>query len=263
MRAALKLFKIKRDMTVRAGEEIIYVNSLDRLVAATLWKHSLLSGFESEIYKSTVKNGMTVLEIGANIGFFTMLFAKLAGENGKVFAFEPDPDNFRLLEKNIKANNYKNAECVRKAVSKRTGTARLFISEEHHGDHRIFDSFDGRRSVEIETVAIDDFMPQGASVDFIKMDIQGAEYSALQGMERTIKNSGPLIMLCEFSPALLRKAGSSPMEFLKKLETLGFALRYLDEDKNSIVRAGAAELLGKCKGKDYLNLYLENKPRTG
>ncbi|MBU2572515.1 MAG: FkbM family methyltransferase, partial [Elusimicrobia bacterium] len=111
-RIALRPFKIKRDLAVRSGEEIIYVNSIDRLVAAELWKRSLLSGFESELYKQVVKKGMTVLEIGANIGFFTMLFAKLAGESGKVFAFEPDPDNFRLLEKNVQANNYTNAVCV-------------------------------------------------------------------------------------------------------------------------------------------------------
>jgi len=94
-------------------------------------------------------------------------------------------------------------------------------------------------------------------VDFIKMDIQGAEYLALQGMEKTIRNSSPLAMLCEFSPALLRKAGADPAAFLKKLEAAGFSLRYLDEEKRALVPAGAEELLGKCPGGDYLNLYLE------
>ncbi|MBI4801346.1 MAG: FkbM family methyltransferase [Elusimicrobia bacterium] len=257
VRLAFKLFKINRDIAVRSGDGVIYANSVDRLAAALLWKHSLLSGFESEIYKSAVKKGATVLEIGANIGFFTTLFAKLAGESGKVVAFEPDPDNFRLLEKNIQANDCKNAVCVQKAVSDRTGTGRLYLCEEHRGDHRLFDSRDGRRSVEVETAAIDDFMPGGAVVNFIKMDIQGAEYLALQGMERTIKNSGHLLMLCEFSPALLRRAGTDPLEFLKKLEALGFTLKYLDEEKKSAVPAGTAELLGKCEGEDYLNLYLE------
>ena len=261
-RLALKPFKMKKDRALRSGEDTIYVNSVDRLVAALLWKNSLMSGFESKLYRDTVKNGMTVLEIGANIGFFTLLFSKLAGETGKVFAFEPDPDNFRLLEKNITANNRKNTVCVKKAVSKRSGTERLFISEEHRGDHRIYDSSDGRKSVEIETAAIDDFLPPGAAVNFIKMDIQGAEHLALTGMEGTIKNSGPLTMICEFSPDLLKKAGADPAEFLKKLEGLGFALGYIDEDTQSIVRAGAAELLAKCAGEAYLNLYLEKKPRA-
>ena len=150
-RLALKPFRMKQDVAVKTADSVVYVNSVDRLIAAQLWKRSALSGFEAELYRKAVKEGMTVLEIGANIGFFTLLFSRLAGEKGKVFAFEPDPDNFRLLEKNAQANGCTNTVCVKKAVSDRTGTEQLFVSEEHRGDHRLFDSHDGRPSVEVET----------------------------------------------------------------------------------------------------------------
>jgi len=262
LRVALKPFRMKEDKAVDLGGETLYVNSLDRLVAAHLWKHSLLSGHEARIYGDCVKPGMTVLEIGANIGFFTLLFSRLSGETGRVIAFEPDPGNFRLLKKNIKANGRKNTVCVGKAVSNETGTGRLFRSEEHHGDHRIFDSPDGRNSVAIETVAIDDYLTKGTTVDFIKMDIQGAEYSALLGMEKTIQNSARFVMICEFSPGLLRQAGADPEEFLKRLKALGLTINYLDEGKETIVPADAAELMGKCGEEGYLNLYLEKKSCT-
>lgn len=260
IRVALKPFKMKEDRAVRLGEATLYVNSIDRLVAALLWKHSLLSGDEARIYREFVKPDMTVLEIGANIGFFTLLFSKLAGPSGRVTAFEPDPGNFRLLEKNVKTNGRANVTCVRKAAAAKTGALKLFRSEEHHGDHRIFDSVDGRESVDIEAAAIDDFLPAGTVVDFIKMDIQGAEYSALLGMERTIKNSPKLVMVCEFSPDLLRKAGASPEDMLKKLSELGFAMKYLDEETHGARSASPAQLLALCPEENYLNLLLEKKP---
>ncbi len=256
-RCALRPFKLKKDIRIRVGEDSLYVSSIDRLAAALLWKHSLLSGLEARIYRERVKPGMTVLEIGANIGFFTLLFSKLAGAAGKVIAFEPDPGNFRLLEKCVSANGMKNTLCVRKAVSDRTGDGLLFRSEEHHGDHRIFASADGRESVKIETAAIDDFLPAGERVDFIKMDIQGAEYSALLGMETAILRSAPLTMLCEFSPGMLRTAGADPAEFLKKLLALGFTLKYLDGRTDTAKAASPEELLGLCPGNKYLNLLLE------
>lgn len=264
MRLALKPFKMRTDRPVSLGEDTLYVNSIDRLAAAFLWKLSLKAGLEARIYRDCVKPGMTVLEIGANIGFFTLLFSRLSGKAGKVIAFEPDPGNFRLLEKNIKANDRGNVLCVRKAVSDKTGPERLFRSEEHHGDHRTFDSADGRESVEIEAVAIDGFLPAGSSVDFIKMDIQGAEYSALLGMEGTIRNSARLVMLCEFSPALIRRAGASPEAMLNKLAGYGFSLKYLDEGTHSIQSASQGELLALCPGEKYLNLLLEkNTGRKG
>ena len=257
LRLALKPFKMKKDRPVSLGEDTLYVNSIDRLAAAFLWKLSLKTGLEARIYRDSIKPGMTVLEIGANIGFFTLLFSRLAGKTGRVIAFEPDPGNFRLLEKNVKVNDRGNVLCVRKAVSDKAGAERLFRSEEHHGDHRTFDSADGREAVEIEAVAIDGFLPPGSTVDFIKMDIQGAEYSALAGMESTLRNSGRLAMLCEFSPGLIRRAGASPEALLAKLAGHGFSLKYLDEGTHSLKSASPEELLALCPGEKYLNLLLE------
>lgn len=70
--------------------------------------------FETEIFKKEIKKGDTVLDLGAHIGYYTLLAAKLVGEKGKVFAFEPEPTNFALLKKNIKINNYQNVIPVQK-----------------------------------------------------------------------------------------------------------------------------------------------------
>lgn len=70
--------------------------------------------FETEIFKKEIKKGDTVLDLGAHIGYYTLLAAKLVGEKGKVFAFEPEPTNFALLKKNIKINNHQNVIPVQK-----------------------------------------------------------------------------------------------------------------------------------------------------
>ncbi|HBB68204.1 MAG: hypothetical protein A2X28_11350 [Elusimicrobia bacterium GWA2_56_46] len=258
-KAARLIFKLapRTDIAVRSPEGILYADSPDRLLAALLWKKTMPSSLEYSVYARFIRPGMTVLDIGANIGFFTLLFSRLAGETGRVIAFEPDPDNFRLLRKTLDANNRKNVECEQKAVSEGDGAEKLFLSEEHRGDHRIFDSGDDRKSININTISVDGKLgPQGRA-DFIKMDIQGAEFRALAGMERTIRNSPGLTMLCEFSPALLKKAGAGPGAFLEKLLSYGFTMKYLDEETCSVKEASPEELTALCAGEKYLNLLLE------
>lgn len=238
----------------------VFVRTPDRLIAALLCKYSFPSSLEAEIYRSRVKPGMTVVEIGANVGFFTLLFSGLAGESGRVLAFEPDPSNFRLLERSARENSRGNINCRQAAVSDRAGTLKLFISEENRGDHRVYDCGAGRECVEVPAVSIDEALGPGAKADFIKMDIQGAEYPALLGMEGTVRNSPGLAMLCEFTPGLMRKCGSSPEAMLEKLREYGFSLAYLDEASHSMKSASPAELLALCPGEKYLNLLLEKDP---
>jgi len=238
----------------------LYVRTPDRLIAALLWKYSIPSSMEVEIYRDRIKPGMTVLEIGANVGVFTLLFSGLAGEKGRVLAFEPDPSNFRLLEKSVAENERGNIVCRQAAVSDKSGALKLYISEENRGDHRVYDSGDGRGCIDVEAVSVDEALGPGARVDFIKMDIQGAEYPALLGMADTVRNSPELVMLCEFSPGLVERSGYSPEALLLKLVEYGFSLNYLDEETRSVKSASPAELLKITpRGDKYLNLLLEKK----
>lgn len=199
---------------------------------------------ETKLVRSEVNKGDIVLDIGANIGFYTLIFAELVGEEGKVFAFEPDPDNFDLLRKNVRVNSYKNVVLVQKAASNKTGKLKLYLSEDNKGDHRIYDPHDGRRFIEIESVQLDDyFRNYDSKIDFVKMDIQGAEGLVLQGMANLLEKNKNMTILTEFSPMALKGAGTDPKQYLRLLTENGFILYHISEEKERLESVNIAQLL--------------------
>ena len=120
------------------------------------------------LFKRVVRRGDVVLDLGANIGYFTLLAARLVGESGRVYAFEPEPMNFEYLKKNIAVNGYKNVLAYQKGVSGASGTAKLFVCPYDSGHHTINQpngikkyrqKYSGEiREVEISIVALDDFL---------------------------------------------------------------------------------------------------------
>ena len=199
--------------------------------------------FETELVKKEIKKGDVVLDLGANIGYYTLIFAKLVGKRGKVFAFEPDPTNFSLLKKNVEINGYKNVELVQKAVSNKTGKIKLYLCEDNKGDHRIYNSHDGRQSIEIEAIRLDDYFKNyNGAVDFIKMDIQGAEGGAIQGMFNLLKKNNVKI-ITEFWPIGLKRFGIDSEECLKLLIEFGFKLYEVNEREKKIKPVNVPKLL--------------------
>lgn len=199
----------------------------------------------TELFKKEVKQGMNVVDLGAHIGYFTLLAARLVGEKGRVFAFEPAPDNFALLTKNIATNGYKNVVPIQKAVSNKIGQVKLILLDS--GTHYTCYSGGKEEFITVESLTLDEFIKEKKlPIDFIKMDIEGGEMAALNGMSNLIKKNKNLKIVTEFCPYYLRRAGSSPEEFLYKLVAYGFKLHVIDENEKSIDQADATSLLQAC-----------------
>jgi len=149
---------------------------------------------------------------------FSFIFTDGVGKKGRVFAFEPDPTNFALLKKNISINGYKNVILVPKAVAGKTERRKLYLIKDNPGGHRRHDSPQSDRFLEVEAILLDDyFRGNNLRIDFIKMDIEGAEKEAIRGMINLLKSNRKAKIVTEFNPLGLKIFGTKPGEYLKLL----------------------------------------------
>jgi FkbM family methyltransferase len=224
---------------------IMHVDSRDTGVAPFLLEWSLYEKYETELFKKLIKKGMFVADIGANIGYYTLLAARLVGEEGKVFAFEPEPHNYSLLCKNIEVNGYRNVIPIRKAVFSKSGKMKLFLDKSNLGGHSLSEAnVDKSAYITIEVTRLDDYFKNtDYKIDVIKVDVQGTEMEVLEGMTNTINQNENVKIITEFWPVGLQNSGSSPTGFLNKLIECGFALYQIGQyveptDVNHLLRMG-------------------------
>ncbi|MBN1870873.1 MAG: FkbM family methyltransferase [Candidatus Omnitrophica bacterium] len=215
--------------------------------------------------KNVLKKGMVVADVGANIGYHTLQIARSVGPEGKVYAFEPDPENYRLLVKNIRENNFKNIITVQKAVSEKTSIGRLFLCEEHRGDHRIYrPQGTRRRTIEVEMVALDDFFSNGKPVDVIKIDVQGAEHLVFSGMRNLMRRRNPPDVVTEFEPYLLDQGGTSAAELLRLIRGFGFDVFSIDGETHRFEPLEDGKLIHQyVQGIRYTSLLLKKAITEG
>lgn len=208
---------------------------------------------EIALMKKYIQTGDVVLDIGANIGFYTKILSELVGENGKVYAFEPDKTNYGYLMEN--AGHLKNVVFFNKAVSDKTGKITLYHSDLLNVDHKTYATENYTSTTEIDCVAIDDVVPDH-KVDFIKIDIQGFEYFAFKGMENVFAKMENLKIVTEFYPYGIKKSGVSSTDFINLLLQYNFKISTIEEQ--GLVSFNMENIaLYENKEKDtYLNLFL-------
>lgn len=208
--------------------------------------HKIYEPEETELIKKEVKKGYIVLDIGANIGYYTLIMAKLVGKEGKVFAFEPDPSSFEILKHNVEMNNYENIVLIQKAVYNTTGKINLYICGHDHRNNSIYDVYD--KSIDVGSICLDEYFGNyDGVINFIKMDVQGAEVMALRGMLSTLQKNKKISMVVEVWPEGLSKARTSVGEYAKLLLDNQFKL--YDVNKKPVDMTG---LLGA--NYPYLNM---------
>jgi hypothetical protein len=142
------------------------------------------------------------------------------------------------------------------AVGERTGNVKLYASAEMNVDHRTFDSGDGRKSIDVPLVALDDYFPPGHRIDFMKIDVQGYEMNVLRGARRILTENFDVKILMEFWPFGLKKASVNSDEVMLFLKSLGFSIAsvegYPDEEFNP------SELKG-FSAASYCNVVISRK----
>jgi FkbM family methyltransferase len=251
----------------------LYVDLRDDGVGLPIYCRRTYEPVETAIVRAALKPGMTAVDIGANVGYFTVLAAGLVGERGKVVAIEPDPHNFSLLARNIRANGLSNVIALNLALGAAPGSARLFCSNSNFGDHRLYTdaSCDARAAVEVPMDTLDNVLSARGclSADFVKMDVQGYEHSVLRGMTATLAANPGIRVLTEFWPLGIEKAGGSPEEFFQTFAASGLSAAIPGRD-GTLPPVRLDDVLNRIAGKyspdspdgAFVNLLFQGSPVT-
>ena len=186
----------------------------------------------TEAFRSLLRPGALVVDAGANFGHYAMTAASVVGPEGLVYAFEPHPSTFALLEQNCALQGKGNLVAVPAGLAAENGAMDIFTDSENHGGHSFFDwnlRGQARTSHRVATYALDSFLGEhapGRRLDAMKIDVQGFEMEVLRGAARTIASDRPSV-LCEVTPGALRAAGSGPEEIVAFFAEFGYRAEVL------------------------------------
>lgn len=218
--------------SIKLHKARLYGFTFDRLLYLWLHRAGLMGRTGLAEIAGHVSQGMTVVDVGANVGVYTSLFAQLVGPSGRVIALEPAPDNWRALNKALTTNRWNNVEIHQLAAADRSGRMYFERSSYNSGNNALSLKSDREGAESVEVVRLDDLLA-GRKVDFIKIDVQGWEAAVLRGAQQTLEGNRPLRVRTEVWPAGLARAGSSPDEVVGLLECRG--LQISADDKSRLV----------------------------
>ena len=252
---------------VRVDGFDMFLNPRDR-TSAMRYLTNNYEPFETEIVRRIPLAGATALDIGANIGYYSLLTSAAVGPKGRVYAFEPESRNFGLLEKNLALNHATNVTAFRLAVSDAPGTGTLVLSPTNMGDHRLaFGASAGApRAADSQVVEVDSLdrrleRERVTEVDFIKLDVQGHEHRVLVGARRLLtRQAHRLVILMELEPEALRAAGTNPEALLTYLRGFDFQVLALDVEHRAVIPLTAGSSTGA--GRTFYNVLLVGSDRT-
>lgn len=165
------------------------------------WRSSkafIFGTYEREVVHSLceiVQPGSSVVQAGAHIGYFTLLLAKLVGPKGKVIAFEPVPENFRVLAENVEMNGCRNVVLEKRAVAATSGFANLRMND-HDRLTYTASLLRGGPALDVEAISLDDYISHlDQPIHFVMMDVEGAEADVLEGMRNTLRRDLPKLLI--------------------------------------------------------------------
>ncbi|HAK62949.1 MAG TPA: hypothetical protein DCO82_06875 [Alphaproteobacteria bacterium] len=238
----------------------IYVRESDAAVGRAV-RSGAYEPHVTAVFQKHLKPGMHVLDIGANIGFFTMLSASLVAPAGSVMAIEPNAENVKLVELSRRANGFEQVTVVQAAAGRELGL--LVLNTAYSNGTTAALSDDAAQLADATTVAclrLDDIVPADRPIGFIKIDVEGAEYNALLGASGLIRRCHPVIV-SEFSPGLMRGiSGVDAREYLQFVLDFGYRVSVIEPrgtltdcglDTNKVMRA-----YEKCGG-DHIDILFE------
>lgn len=246
------------DMYDRGLSRHLFINGVHEAQAAVAYRDALTK------VAARVDGEITILEVGANIGYYLLDILDLLGERAFIFAFEPDRANRSLLETNIDLNGYEDStEIIPQAVDETTGVG-TFCRSTHsnwnrleqnreNGNDKLIDKYS------VKTTSINDFLSQRdiepSAINALRMDLEGSEISVLRGMEQMLSASGPLVIFVEFHPDFVDQ--SEYQWALTLLEKHEFEIEFVNQQRN-VLDVDSFEELQALQGSHVRVIFSQN-----
>ncbi|MFZ4681104.1 MAG: FkbM family methyltransferase [Terrimicrobiaceae bacterium] len=214
---------------------------------------------EIAFFQKHFRPGMTFADVGANVGLYTGMALATPGFSGTILCVEPDKDSRRYLQSTISANLPAGREAsvhvCACAASDRAGSMPFFRNPDNHGDNRLYADPLLRQSGVVEVETLDALCARNGvtKIDFLKIDVQGAEGRVIAGARDILSTSPDVILMTEFWSQGLTRCGSDPLEYLAALDALGFVFHH--SDGTPIREAQREEWIRQTDGRHYINLF--------
>ncbi len=225
----------------------------DKYVSRQIREQGIWEPYETALVVKFLQPGSVFVDVGANIGYFSVLAAALVGDHGQVVAFEPDPANFALLQASAALNSLDGRiEAIEAGLSQNDSEGNLYLSKDNLGDHQIYAAGEGRESLPITLYKGGDFLrPRLHKLDLLKVDTQGSEYSVMLGLMPYLLElpQCPRIIL-ELTPFSLRQSGASGRALIELLAQLAQPFWIIDHIEHRLAASNEAELSLWCDNVD-------------
>ena len=222
--------------------QFVHYGDVTKLLFANQHLVKYKKSFEANtlsLYYSLLKPGDTILDIGANVGLFSILASGKIGAEGKIFAFEPTKKTFNILEENLKLNNCSNVFPVETALSNFKGKVSFEVPEVVTTKYNYGDSYQSmsadfnNKSNLVECIKLDEFIGDREihHVDLIKIDIEGAEKLCFEGAERLFSKDKKPIIIMESDDSLCDRFGYTTFDTLQFLSKFGYSFKQYEHNQ--------------------------------
>jgi FkbM family methyltransferase len=237
-------------VAARWGAKLL-VDTRDTLLTPWLLLDGLWETTVTGWLQRTLQPGQVFVDVGANIGYFTLLAGTLVGSGGQVVAIEAHPLLADLLRRNVVMNGMHGYITTwHRAAWDETTNLAFHLRERYSanssvgslGTEQLSYLYDEESVVEVEAARLDDLLDSIPRVDVIKVDVEGAELRAFHGLERTLRDNPAVIVMFEWSPAQIELVGDAPADLVDFLAGLGFTFRLIEDDLAPIERARLVDL---------------------
>lgn len=259
--------------SIQVGPATLHLDLSDPVVSGALTLH-VFEPSELAFFQKYCRGNMILVDIGANVGLYTALAMHQLDANGRIVTFEPHPQTYAFLQKNIAANqsfetaqdgarSCPHVDALNMAAAPRRGQQELRLNPENRGDNRLYrGTYQGKLeawdSLPVEGRPVDEVLAEMGidEVNFVKIDIQGYEQKAISGFRKTLARSQNVFLMSEFWPKGLTEAGGSPTEYLQMLRDVGFTLYELKEKPRGMVvpLEDWGQLIARLPERKYTNI---------